>query len=90
MQPLLRAQSKSVRPALLIGGPVISFLVVELRCKDSKMSGSLVNQLNHALSLKQWSSAVAVIAPTSWLTECFTANTVSSESLPRAQSPAHG
>lgn len=75
MQPLQWAQSKSVSPALLIRGPAISVWVVVLWCKDSKMSGSLVDQVNHALSLKQWSSAVAIIALTSWLTECFTANT---------------
>lgn len=75
MQPLQGAQSKSVSPALLIRGPAISVWVVVLWCKDSKMSGSLVDQVNHALSLKQWSSAVAIIALTSWLTDCFTANT---------------
>ena len=75
MQPLQWAQSKSVSPALLIRGPAISVWVVVLWCKDSKMSGSLVDQVNHALSLKQWSSAVAIIALTSRLTECFTANT---------------
>lgn len=74
MQPLQWAQSKSVSPALLIRGPAISVWVVVLWCKDSKMSGSLVDQVNHALSLKQWSSAVAIIALTSWLTECFAAN----------------
>lgn len=75
MQPLQWAQSKSVSPALLIRGPAISVWVVVLWCKDSKMSGSLVDQVNHALSPKQWSSAVAIIALTSWLTECFMANT---------------
>lgn len=74
MQPLKRAQSKSLSPALLIGGPAISVWVVVLWCKDSKMSGSLVDQVNHVLSRKQRSSAVAIIALTSWLTECFTAN----------------
>lgn len=74
MQPLKRAQSKSLSPALLIRGPAISVWVVVLWCKDSKMSGSLVDQVNHVLSRKQRSSAVAIIALTSWLTECFTAN----------------
>lgn len=52
-------QSKPVSPALLIRGPAISVWVVVLWCKDNKMSGSLVDQVNHVLSLKQWSSAVA-------------------------------
>lgn len=75
MQPLQWAQRKSVSPALLIRGPAISVWVVVLWCKDGKMSGSLVDQVNHALSLKQWSWAVAIIALTSWLTECSAANT---------------
>lgn len=52
-------------PALLIRGPAISVLVVVLWCKDSKMSGSLVDQVNHALSLKQRSSAA--LRPADWL-----------------------
>lgn len=60
----------------LSGGPAISVWVVVLWCKESKMSGSLVDQVNHALSLKQCSLAVAIIALTSWLTECFMATVI--------------
>lgn len=56
-------------PALLIRGPAISVWVVVLWCKDSKMSGSLVDQVNHALSLKQRSSAV--LRPADWLADCL-------------------
>lgn len=59
-------------PALLIRGPAISVWVVVLWCKDSEMSGSLVDQVNHALSLKQRSSAV--LRPADWLTDWLSAS----------------
>lgn len=72
------AQSKSVGPVLLIRAPAISVWVVVLWCKDSKMSGSLVDQVNHVLSVEQWGSAAA---GTGWLADCFTANVRSSGRL---------
>lgn len=59
-------------PALLIRGPAISVWVVVLWCKDSKMSGSLVDQVNRALSLKQPSSAL--LHPADWLADWLTAS----------------